>query len=492
MTSDNLHTRVNFLNHVLTDMDPASVAQTRGLLMLSQLLLDKDQPDFWERFDRFPFQTVQAQHAVEVLASQHDPRLLARASLDWHAPVVLEGNLFEKGDFAYPTSDHTMSLAPAYLLWNQLTVRMPKSDKVSYEHHSQKWCKFQHSCLNELEKTQSLGDLPVVWSVLGQTDVTLKEVALSLNSPHTLRWLEHFTWKTEEDVERTLLQLRASAEHWRQQKWATQEQGRVIGQWFDVFNKLLSGIESSPIKTVDLQRQLHIPSSQLPVLTVGEVILGILLHEKQVVVLDQKERSFPNESKYIATNHFLPPVENPGKNSLRSLFTNSLEAQSLSNQEKIVCVLVDAFTKDPSSSMENIRFQCEVLMECAPASLRDCVVHTILKNVSFHKKGYDRTPRNPLTFFTYNPIYDGAFNTEQVQDALVKVTTTTFGAGDKNFYLFKMIKHLAPAALKNDVEYIAQCVENAKPEDRHRLKIEVGSLIGRLEQSFPPQVKRKM
>lgn len=480
---------------VLAHTNAKDAKQMRRVFELSALLLQPKGKSFWNQFAKFPFHEIEPCGLVSVLSNPLDAEIVMKAPIDWLTPVSVPSMKTHGVEQQYPfkvNSQHTVSLAGLFLLDTHLQYSTPKSeDHAEHNLHEQRCLNFQRQCLDVLEASASVGNAQIHWGPMGTQCMSIKDVALAVNSPHVVRWLNDFSWKTGEELEATLLSVLSSSVHFGEHRSRATygKEKPQISQWLDVFNTILEKAEKGAVQHVDLLRKITLPHSKNTSFTVAQIIFKILEEERGLSRSERLIRAKSNPQHKVKESDLGPEIENSGKYILKNIFKNSLHQLPLEQQQQVVKDVLHTITEDPRGLYHHLRTHCASLMEAAPVSLRETVKREMLNNTAIYRARNTDENRNGLYLFDGLPIYKGILTREEAKCALEREANVMLAS--KEIWPLVLLMHVGPPQMQIGISNIIKIFQSS-PANNSQLRLELAALVARVEMGSNDAPKRKM
>lgn len=484
---------------ILTRTSPQDTYQMKRVFELSALLMQPDAQDFWVQFEQFPFQDIESRVLVSLLSTPLDAAIVNKSPINWSEAVNLPapriGNLTDERAFIV-NHKHNVSLAPLFFLSSYLQSCIPEpQDLKNRERHSQHCRNFQMQCLDDLEKKGVTGETQMYWEPFAKQSLTLREIALGLNSPHILRWLENFEWKDEKSLETTMLMLLSSTVHLDREKMVAGfsglgEKKPSLSLWFDVFNKIMSKVQKSGFDEVNLLQEVSLSCSNDTQLTIAQIIFQVLEKERGYCHAERIALAKKSPSHKVKQEDLGPEIKNSGKQVLKNIFKKSLRRLSCEQQEQVVKDVLHTITNNPYPGNAHLWCQCEFLMEAAPVSLRNTIKQQMLNTTSMVGSKENPQPRNGFYLFNSSPIYKGILTVEETRTILEKEVAASISQ-DKKISPLVLLMHMCPPQLHEGIKTIIQHIQSS-PKSHSELRLELAAMIERIELPTQEAPKRKM
>ena len=494
MSSDfNQHTQT--MIDVLAQTSPQDTHQMRRVFELSALIVQPDAHDFWLRLEQFPFEDLEPRVMVSLLSTPLDAEIVNKSPINWSQSVNLPApRLHQNTEEPFIASHkHKLSLAPLFLLSPYLQRFIPEpQDAQEREKRPHRCRNFQTQCLDHLEQQGVSGETQMVWEPLTHEPLFLREIALALNSPHLVRWLDTFKWKDEQSLETTLLSLLSSITYLHHER-AVAAYGKEkpsANEWFNIFNTLLLKVKSGSVDEVNLLHKYSLPHSNETKLSVAQVIFKILENEQGLCQRERVARAKKGPAHKVKQEDLGPEIENIGKQVLKDIFSKSLRKLSQEQQQQVVKDAVHTITANPLAWNSHLHPHCVFLMEAAPESLRDTVKREILQTkANCRSRGRDE-PRNGFYLFDCSPIYKGILTVEEAKSILEKEVNASIRQ-DKRIWPLVLLMHMSPPQLQEGIQSIIQHIQSS-PKHHSELHLEMAAMIARVDLPTEKAPKRKM
>lgn len=493
LLNDHAHNIVSIISRA----DKKNSKQMKRMFELSALLMEPTSKSFWKKFEKFRFEEIQPEILASLLAAPLDAQIITAAPLDWTTPVALPitselaPHLRQEKRAFTINSHHQLSLAPLFFL-DAYLLRVIPEDRTNREHHIQMCREFQKNSLDVLDKDGALSEAQVHWGPLSSDLVTMRDVALAVNSPYLVNWLDRFKWNTSAEVETTLLSLLSAFTKISECRLMNSNPDRKkdVSQLFDVFNTLMEKIQASPVNLLDLLREISLPYADQK-FTVAQMLFKFLEEERNWCEIERVERARTVRYQKLKQEDLGPVIENSGKALLQQMFTRSLLNLTLEQQRHVVKDVLHAITKDPNASYQHIRTHCAFLMAAVPDQLRETVKHEMLNNTTLCKTQRGEKRRNGFYFFNSDPLYKNILTIQESKSILEKELKSVSNSNKNEIWPFVLLMHMSSPSLHEGVKKIIKHIQSS-PQWSNSLQVELATLFARVDMDIAPAPKRKM
>ena len=493
LLNDHAHNIVSIISRA----DPKNSKQMKRMFELSALLMEPTSKSFWKKFEKFPFEEIQPEILASLLVAPLNAQIATSSSLDWTTPVVLPvtsefASSFkqEKRPFTI-NPHHQLSLAPLFFL-DAYLLRVIPEDRTNREHHIQMCREFQNKSLDILDKDGLYSETQVHWGPLSSDLVPMRDVALAVNSPYLVNWLDRFKWNTSAEVETTLLSLLSAFTKISECRLMNSNTDRKkdVPQLFDVFNTLMEKIQASPVHSLDLLREISLPHADQK-FTVAQMLFKFLEEERNWCEIERVDRARTTSYQKVRQADLGPAVENSGKHLLQQMFTHSLLNLPLEQQRHVVKDILHTITENPNASYQHIRTHCAFLMAAVPDQLRETVKQAMLNNTALCKTQRGEKRRNGFYFFNSDPLYKNILTIQKSKSILEKELKSVSNSNKNEIWPFVLLMHMSSPSLHEGVKKIIKHIQSS-PQWSNSLQVELATLFARVDMDIAPAPKRKM